>query len=325
MKQYLKRILPLAGAILLSNNVSAFEEIYIFGDSLSDTGNAKVFSGNASNPAFPSRFSNGPVAVDVLTGAFALTATPSLFLLGQELGNNYAVGGAIAIDADGNESTPDTNLPTQINAYLKNHGFQSDPEALHVLVIGGNDLFAAQRIRAGSVSEDSGKTRQVIRKASEARVTQAVEAIKAQLEKLIGTGAQHILVGNAPDISAVPATDGTVAGLLAASNDKHETKRAKAMYKYSAKLSAQFNRELAAVVAELETAYGLDIVEWDLSAFLSDQIDDAALLGYTNTEDACQADGQLPLCTGYVFVDGVHPTTAVHQRAGANLLQLLAQ
>jgi len=325
MKTFLKKSLSIAGAMALSLSASAYDNLYIFGDSLSDTGNAKVFSGNANNPAFPTRFSNGPVAVDVLASAYGLTATPSLFLLGQELGNNYAVGGAIAIDADGDENTPDTNLPTQVNAYLANNGFSADADTLYAVIIGGNDLFAAQGIRATSVSEASGKTRQDIRKASEARVTLAVDSIELQLEKLIVAGAQNILVGNAPDIAAVPSTDGTVAGLLALADDHQETKRAEKMYKYSSKLSAQFNRELAAAVARLEASYGIDIIEWDLASFLSNQIDDADVLGYTNTEDSCQANGDLPVCEGYVFVDGVHPTTVVHQRAGAQVIGLVAQ
>ncbi len=316
----LKKFLTLTAAAALSFSASAFDNIVIFGDSLSDTGNAKVFSGN---PGIPERFSNGPVAVDFLTAAFGLQATPSLFLTGQELGNNYAVGGAIAIDADGDENTFDTNLPSQVNTYLGYNGFSADANTLYAVIIGGNDLFAAQGIRAQYVKSEPGAERQGIRQAARARVDEAVDSIEAQLEKLIAAGAQHIFVANAPDIGTVPNTDILVANLMATTENRPEERRAARMVPLSSRLTALFNKRLARTIERLERGSGLDIIEWDLASFLGNQIEDAEELGYTNIDDSCLADSQIPDCDGYIFFDGVHPTTLVHQRAGESILEIL--
>ena len=314
--------LTLILSTLISFSAFAYDNIYIFGDSLSDTGNAKIFSGNAANPAFPERFSNGPVAVDIITAAYGLTATPSLFLTGQALGNNYAVGGAKAIDADGNEATPDTNLPTQINSFLAFNGGVADPDALYIVIIGGNDLFAAQAIRAGVVSATSGQERSGIRKAARASVKTAVLTVEAQVMKLVAAGAQNILIGNAPDIGSVPATDLLVANLLANAQTKSQEKKSIRMFEASTKLSALFNRKLSRAIGRIEKNSGLDFFEWDLFGFLTGQVEAGADIGLTNTEDACDS---LPACEGFLFVDGVHPTTVVHQRAGIDVLGILQE
>lgn len=326
MKISMKKVAAVLVASAASVYAHAFDNVYIFGDSLSDTGNAKQFAAAQGVNGIPARFSNGPVAVDVITQAYGLTATPSLYLFGQEFGNNYAVGGAVALDADGDESTPDTNLPSQVNAYLAYNGFQASPTALYAVIIGGNDLFRAQEIRAASVAEEDGSVRQDIRKAAEERVTLAVNSIEAQLIKLVSAGARNVLVGSAPDVAQVPNSLDAAAGLQAIADDKQEAKRASKFLRYTSKLTAQFNEELAAAVARVETLAGIDIVEWDLEGFLSNQIEDAESLGFTNTTDGCIEDfSNLPACTGYLFFDGVHPTTAAHTSAGLEVLQLLQQ
>jgi len=319
-KKPLRTLAAFTVASLLSVSANAYDKVYIFGDSLSDTGNAKIFSGNADNPYFPERFSNGPVAADVVAAAYGQTATPSLFLLGAEAGNNYAVGGAKAVDDDGDESTFDTNLPSQINTFLAYNGYSAPSDALYMIVMGGNDLFAAQGIRTGVVNADTGEARTEIRQAARASVKNAVSTLEAQVMKLIAAGAQNIIIGNAPDIGAVPATDNLVAGLLAGAQTNAQVRRIGKIHTASTKLSALFNRKLSRAIGRMERASGLDIMEWDMFTFLSNQIDGGEDLGFTNTEDACDT---LPLCEGFVFVDGVHPTTIVHQRAGAEVLSII--
>jgi len=328
MKKLLSKATFLAGALTLSLSASAFDNIYFFGDSLSDTGNVQYATGGQ----YPARFTNGNiVAADVVAAHYGLNATASGFVIGQNLGNNYAVGGAIAIDADGDESTPDSNLPTQVNAYLASTVTaaapypHSDPAALYMVVIGGNDLFAAQGIRATYHKTSPGLERQTIRKASKARVDAAVASVSDQILKLIATGATNILVGNAPDIGSVPATDYLVASLLADSENAGQERRAEKMYKLSTKLTARFNRKLSRAIGEIETATGLDIFEWDMEGFTASQIDDAEILGYTNTTDACAPAPQGLACEGYVFADAVHPTSEVHGHAGNDVLSVLGE
>ena len=75
---------------------SAFDELVVFGDSLSDTGNA-------------GRFSNGPVWVEGVANGLGLSVRPS-----ESGGTNYAIGGARLDPA----SCP-TCLPAQMQRDLK--------------------------------------------------------------------------------------------------------------------------------------------------------------------------------------------------------------
>lgn len=62
-----------------------------------------------------------------------------------------------------------------------------------------------------------------------------------------------------------------------------------------------------------------------MASFLAGQIEDAEEFGYTNTEDACAPVPQGLPCEGYVFADGVHPTSAVHTLAGEDVLNTLGE
>jgi outer membrane lipase/esterase len=96
----------------------AFDHVVVFGDSLSDTGNA-------------GRFSNGPVWVEYLADRLGLTLSPS-----HRGGSNFAVGGARLDPRSGPYS-----LRAQVDAFLK----RPKPSGRMLVIVygGGNDLLAA--------------------------------------------------------------------------------------------------------------------------------------------------------------------------------------
>jgi phospholipase/lecithinase/hemolysin len=96
----------------------AFEAIVVFGDSLSDTGNA-------------GRFSNGPVWVEALARRLNVPLRPS-----QAGGTNFAVGGARLDPWSG-----PTSLRAQADLYLASP--RPNGRTLYVVYGGGNDLLAA--------------------------------------------------------------------------------------------------------------------------------------------------------------------------------------
>jgi phospholipase/lecithinase/hemolysin len=307
----------------LASTASAldYSNLYVFGDSLSDTGNLQTFS---QDPQVPSRFTNGPVAVEVLAAQLGLSISNALHLTGAQHGNNFAVAGAIAIDEDGDETTPDINLPTQVNSYLAFNGYQAEPGALYVVMIGGNDIRAARTI---ATSGEDGA-----RKAAKDRVRVATRSIKAQLKKLLDSGAQHLLVVNAPDIGAIPETDLVAMQLLATAETKRDQRIAGKLEHITSKLTAKYNTRLANMVSRLEEHRDMDIMEFDLSEFVTDTIENAESYGISNSEDACiyvfsQGGAFNPECNldTFLFFDEIHPTTAVHQRAGATLYQNLLE
>ena len=63
----------------------SFSRVFVFGDSLSDTGNlASVIGPFPAPPYFMNRVSNGPVAVEALAARLGHTAEASLHLIGAK-------------------------------------------------------------------------------------------------------------------------------------------------------------------------------------------------------------------------------------------------
>lgn len=316
-------------------NANGYSNVYVFGDSLSDNGNLNAI---APDQTYGERFTNGPVAVEIIAGTLGFQLTPSYHLFSAPpFGNNYAVAGAKAIDEDGNEATPDINLPTQVNAFLQSHGGVAPSDALYIVLIGGNDIRAARALRAQGILAPTAEESEAARVAARESIRSAVSAQQAQIEKLIAAGAQHVLVANAPDIGAIPETDLVAAQVGAYATDNGQANKAARLPKVATKLSAQYNRVLARKIAQTELNTGIDIVEFDLFTFLGEQIDAAEDYGYTNTDDACaymlsQGGALHPECdgyataTGFLFFDEIHPTAMAHQNAGIAIIEtLLAQ
>jgi outer membrane lipase/esterase len=95
-----------------------FQRLVVFGDSLSDTGNA-------------GRFSNGPVWVEVIADRIGADLKPS-----RSGGTNYAVGGA---RSHGRAN----DLRGQLETYFASPHRRSISETLFVVFGGANDLLAA--------------------------------------------------------------------------------------------------------------------------------------------------------------------------------------
>lgn len=104
------------GSSSLSQERTAFDQLVVFGDSLSDMGNA-------------GRFSDGPVWVEQLAEKLKLPLTPS-----ERAGQNFAVGGARI------EAGPQS-LRAQVDRFLE----QPRPprQTLYIVWGGANDIFAA--------------------------------------------------------------------------------------------------------------------------------------------------------------------------------------
>lgn len=312
-------------------NASDYSNVYVFGDSLSDNGNLSAL---APEQTYGDRFTNGPVAVEIVAGALGHTLTPSYHLAGGTTGNNFAIAGAKAVDEDGDEATPDINLPTQVNAFLAINGGVAPSDALYIMLIGGNDIRAAREIRSTVVFAETAEERQAIRKAANQSLTAAVESEQAQLAKLIAAGATHIIVSNAPDIGAIPETDIVAAGLLNYATTDSQIRKVARLPQVTTKLSTKYNRKLARKLARTEHQTGVDIIEYDLFSFLADQVENAEDYGYINTDDACaymlsnggalhsECDGYTT-ASGFLFYDEIHPTTQAHQAAGAEIVGVL--
>ena len=180
MRNLLRFAVLIVASALSAGASAAYSSLYIFGDSLSDTGNnAFVFDVVGASQGFPpgtlrtpvptpdntfiptypyatpvgGRYSNGPVWAESFAAALGLSATASN--LG---GTNYAYGGAVT----GPLGNPNPfasfpanfplSLTTQVATFLAQNP-QAPANALYVVDGGGNDARAlitqAGRIIAG--------------------------------------------------------------------------------------------------------------------------------------------------------------------------------
>jgi phospholipase/lecithinase/hemolysin len=296
--------------LLVPAGVSAqatFSDVFIFGDSLSDSGNLAAVPGFEALTMFPydDGLSNGPRAVEVLADGLGLDAAPSLHVLGIfPVGTNFAVAGARAVTLG---PPPTIDLPTQVGAFLLSRGGAAPAGALYVVFIGGND------IRDARDEPDKDAARAIIR--------EAVDGTAAAIAALVGAGAQTILVASAPDIGSIPESR-ALAELL---GDHKLPKRA-------TQLTRSFNKQLAKAVRNLERDFDLEILEFDTSRFLRNLIKKGEQLGFTNTEDACffsSLGAFNPECLfglnfdQFVFFDEIHPTARVHALAGEAMLEVV--
>jgi outer membrane lipase/esterase len=66
-----------------------------------------------------------------------------------------------------------------------------------------------------------------------------------------------------------------------------------------------------------QLGFELNVVLFDTFALLERLIDDPGAFGFSNVTTPCLATPDvLTGCQGYLFFDGVHPTTAGHQIVG---------
>ena len=105
-----------------------FDTITVFGDSLSDTGNAAG-----------ARFSNGPVWVEHIARHFGLSVDPV-----SSGGTNYAVGGARAY-----EPGSPYNLRAQVDGWLRREPDREVVERSLFIVYGGANDLLSRRLWSG--------------------------------------------------------------------------------------------------------------------------------------------------------------------------------
>jgi phospholipase/lecithinase/hemolysin len=267
---------------------------YVFGDSLSDTGNLAALYGTnfPFPPSYHDSFTNGPVAVERLAQGLGLNADPSLWVTGfTGPGTNYAVAGATsALAAQG--GPVGINLPEQIVAYSTHVSSVADPHALYVIMIGGNDVRNAALQGTGLPAVQDG-----------------VQTELAAISTLSGEDARNFLIVNVPNVGIIPEFAQDNPALAAAATSYSKT--------YDAELAAG----LSALDPTLPAGTSLD--EFDLYGFNTELLANAAAYGFTNTTDRCFTDTPLSAATtaecgpdganiaSFVYWDSIHPTARV--------------
>jgi outer membrane lipase/esterase len=318
----LARLIAALTIALLSNLSFAhdeYEDIVIFGDSLSDPGNAFFLLGSSLTPPYASldallipdapyavggnRFSNGATWIERLARSLELksSAGPAFKPGAKGKRANYAVGGARARDTGGS-----VDLPVQVGAYLSQSASPADDETLFVVEFGGNDVRDA--ISALAV-DPSGAT-------STGIVTAALTSISDNLLALYLSGARQFLLVNSPDLSLTPAIrtlDALAPGSAMA----------------AAFISAQYNDGLGLLVEQLgDQLPGVEITLFDVYSLLHEIVATPDDFHISNATDACITPMVPPYSCGrhsrYLFWDGIHPTRTGHAIFAKQALRTLA-
>jgi phospholipase/lecithinase/hemolysin len=278
-------------ALLVVWGVSAawatpFSSLVVFGDSLSDTGNAWLLSDHAYPPAgyYQGRFSNGPLWVDDLAARLGLPDPTPAF----DGGTNNAIAGAETGDSFTSPPGIEYGIPGvrfMVGLYLESlDEGRADPSALYTVCAGGNDFLDTL---------GSAPTTAELAACSENLATWAGNLASA-VEGLHAAGAIDFVVPNLMPIGSTPRFGSGVD--QAAINA----------------LVAEFNSHLAADLAALASAHSdLRLHLVDAYGLYQQMITNPAGYGLENVTDAAMTTPGAD-ASKYVFWDDIHPTAAAH-------------
>lgn len=154
----------------MTTPAQAYDRIYVFGDSLSDTGNNGRFTYDGNR--------------HLLYDEALAQRIGAALLASDNGGDNYAAGGGVAVPA----LNPADNTQDQLQSYLKRVDGRADGDGLYVHWIGGNDLAAAalNPTTAPGVAYNS------------------AAAAAAQVHSLLNAGAGTVIVPTVPNIGSTP-------------------------------------------------------------------------------------------------------------------------
>jgi thermolabile hemolysin len=291
---------------------SEIEEIFVFGNSISDTGN--VF--NLTNGTFPpsslyyqGRFSNGPVWIDYLEQDLGIN-TSNFYgsdLTNVEEGFNFSIGGATTGTTTLGD-TPEFSFPgvtTQVNNFLDYLGDnQINEDALFILWAGENDYV--QAAQNGEPLDP----------------TIPISNIANSLTKLADAGAKNILVANLVNSANTPI------GRELIPPEQLEQLTL---------LTNAHNNALNSVINSLDTSYvDTDVALLDANTLLEDIYNNPAAFGFiSNPIESCLSPNNFPdidpnvvPCNNpdeYVYYDNQHFTSAVHKLVADNALKTINQ
>jgi len=336
-----RRVYVAVALLLFSGGAHALlvKNMYVFGDSLSDSGNAAAMTSVGPGASFfpPSqaiggigvpydyRFSNGPVTPEYLADLLGIAPSAPAWPGSPPNANpNFAVGGAmtgagpasgVPLSAQGlccnynwlvnSPSGLQTVFPdvqfTGINNQIQLFAARLDSGAitpfdpattLFTVWGGANDIFLAL-----DLAQSLGLSLPDAAALVQAYTLNAAANLSTRISELAGLGADNFFVPNLPNLGLTP---------YAIANDLESLLE---------QVSVAFNTALDYFLTQVGNTLAINIIEFDTVSALNGLINSGA---FPNKTQPCFDQGDVPGtlpnvlkgCEGYVFFDGVHPTTA---------------
>jgi phospholipase/lecithinase/hemolysin len=303
----------------------SYTGVFVFGDSLVDSGNALKLADFYSDLTFsdlpdgaPSadlgyykgRFSNGYNFADLISNKIVGNVTKAVFPFGYEdpwLGVpidpfasdpsghnlNFAYGGSQI--RQGEEVVPD--LDGQTDAFKDAVDNHADPNALYLVTIGGNDVRALAPDDAAPVPQAD----------AYAALDAAADKLLHELEQVIDIGVENILITGVPDVGLIPKYDQNDNLVL----DGAEATRSAAATQYSQYLDYLIRTEVVpALIADGATVTYVPLMDYVdqggthvIGALSANLPTIAALHGLTTEE----LSNNLLEHQDLIFFDEIHP------------------
>jgi len=312
-----------------------FDNVVVFGDSLSDNGNLSIALGAPQVMRFTTN--PGKVALEDVAAHYGLALVPSL-----AGGSNFAYGGAGVLQNSPDAPPQTVTISSQANSYLPAHS-ALDGRTLYSVFGGDNDLFyhisaaGAGMIADQLIAQSTAGLSPSAAAALAAQIRNQIAAIagvasvetqdqalqgavaSAQAElsiinRLQAAGATRVLVINVPDLGLTP-------GSMSAGPQVQAV---------STMLSAAYDAQLNAGLAGRKGVVAVNTFQ-----LLREVAADPARYGFVNaTTPACTTDSSFT-CTpatlvapdagsNYIFADDVHPTSATHMAFAQAIISELA-
>ncbi|MFN5194583.1 MAG: SGNH/GDSL hydrolase family protein [Cyanobacteriota bacterium] len=283
--------------------LSSLEKLFVFGDSLADTGQSWALTNNTFPPSpayYQGRASNGPVSPEYLWQSFNPGTTgPAPSSSG---GTNYAMNGASTGLVNFNYFR-DTTLyapflnqgaAPQLSSFLSTNPGFNPSTSLFMVWLFPNDVLSwlSTGQNAGTVTGGAPSTTDAA-----GLISNGITNIATIVTALAGKGATQFLVPNMPNLGQTPLfrNNPGASTLLSA-------------------LTAAFNSNLDPALQNLEASLpGVEISRFQTDDLFAEVIADPGKFGFTNVTNACMTPDPYSVCANpddHLFWDDFHPTTA---------------
>jgi phospholipase/lecithinase/hemolysin len=286
-------LLALLSALALGgvSSAASFNDLVVFGDSLSDIGNiAQAPLINTPGPYYwNGRFSNGPVYAEPLATGLGL---PALKRSTSSGGGDYAYGGAKSTGTSFPDSLFVKDIDDQVTQFL---GARSaNASTLYLVLAGANDLIGGQT-----------------------NMSVPVGSLSNSINRLVTAGARQFLVINLPPMGDTPRYNGSPT-----THDQFNARSQQFNTALATMLSGLETNNPALSIYQLDLFALFDRVISEPSLFDLVNVTSSAAPGLQPGATNYNTSQIAPNANQYLFWDDLHPTTAVHAMLAERALDL---